>query len=71
LYLFNWIFEQIYNSLIVKAILINTINIIEIKLIIILFLKKDSTIKYIKYVNNKLCKINNNKIIVNLILILL
>jgi len=57
--------------LIIKAILVNTINIIEIKLIVILFLKKDFAIKYIKYINNKLCEIDNKKIIVNLILILL
>ncbi len=57
--------------MIVKAILVNTINIIEIKSIVILFLKKDSTIKYIKYINNRLCEIDNKKIIVNLILILL
>jgi len=57
--------------LVVEAILVNTINIIEIKSIVILFLKKDFAIKYVKYVNNKFCKINNKKIIVNLISILL
>ncbi len=57
--------------MIVEAILVNTINIIKIKSIVILFLKKDFAIKYIKYVNNKLCEIDNKKIIANLILTLL
>ena len=65
------ILEQVFDKLIVEAILINTINITRIKSIVILFLKIYFALVYIKYINNYFYKINSKKVIASLVSTLL
>lgn len=60
-----------FDKLIVEAILINILNIIEIKSVIILFFEKRFVVIYINYVSNYLSKIEDKKITTYLISTLL
>lgn len=61
------ILDQVYDGLIVEAILVNTINITGTKSAIISFFEERSAVAYTDYVSNHLCEIEGKKITARLI----